>query len=203
MAAAISGYSMYNAPLPAGPLAAVNNHEAIPDSPKQSPAVPSGSANVAIADDNHKNSAANRTVPFPNDGLAQGLKVELAQQEKMLKQIGAKECKTCSERRYQDGSNDPGVSFKAPTYVNPAMAGAVVSAHEQEHVQREQARAKQEGREVVSQSVRLYNSKCPECGRIYVAGGETITVTAAKAAYSEASKIMQSGNETGQLDLVA
>ena len=25
------------------------------------------------------------------------------------------ECQTCKERKYQDGSNDPGVSFKTPT----------------------------------------------------------------------------------------
>ncbi len=87
-------------------------------------------------------------------------------------------CQTCKERRYQDGSNDPGVSFKSPQTINPDMAASVVLGHEMEHVQREQANAKNEGAEVVSQSVRLHSSICPECGRSYVSGGVTETVTA-------------------------
>ena len=31
-----------------------------------------------------------------------------------LKRSGQIECQTCQERKYQDGSDDPGVSFKAP-----------------------------------------------------------------------------------------
>ncbi len=52
-------------------------------------------------------------------------------------------------------------------------------AHEQEHVRNEQANARQEGRRVVAQSVRLFTATCPECGRTYVSGGETRTTTAA------------------------
>lgn len=50
-------------------------------------------------------------------------------------------------------------------------------AHEQEHVRNETAKASQENREVVSQSVTLQSSVCPECGKVYVSGGETRTVT--------------------------
>jgi len=87
------------------------------------------------------------------------------------------ECQTCKNRKYQDGSDDPGVSFKSPTSVAPEQAAAAVRGHEHEHVMRNQAQADREGREVVSQSVTYHNAICPECGRVYVAGGQTRTVT--------------------------
>lgn len=87
------------------------------------------------------------------------------------------ECKTCAERKYQDGSDDPGVSFKTAAHISPDQAAAKVRSHEYEHVVREQAKAEREDREVVSQSVQLHTSICPECGRSYVSGGVTNTVT--------------------------
>jgi hypothetical protein len=95
-----------------------------------------------------------------------------------LKKMGAVECQTCKSRTYQDGSNDPGVSFKAPGHIDPASSGATVRAHEQEHVANEQAKARAEGKRVVSQSVRIFMSICTECGRAYASGGLTRTVTA-------------------------
>lgn len=89
-----------------------------------------------------------------------------------------KECQTCKNRKYQDGSDDPGVSFKTPSTIDPDSAASVVRGHEQEHVTREQAKADREGRKVVSQSVTLHTAVCPECGRIYISGGTTRTVTA-------------------------
>lgn len=89
------------------------------------------------------------------------------------------ECKTCKERKYQDGSNDPGVSFKTPTHVGPDQAASAVRGHELEHVVRERAKAQSEGRRVISQSVTMQTGICPECGRVYVAGGMTRTTTAA------------------------
>nr|WP_300167930.1 hypothetical protein [uncultured Flavonifractor sp.] len=87
------------------------------------------------------------------------------------------ECQTCKERKYQDGSNDPGVSFKTPTNIAPEQAAAAVRGHEQEHVVREQAKAQRENREVVSQSVTYHTAICPECGKTYVSGGTTRTTT--------------------------
>jgi uncharacterized protein with PIN domain len=49
-----------------------------------------------------------------------------------------------------------------------------------EHVRSEDAKAKSEGREVVHSSVTIQYAVCPECGRVYAAGGETTTVTRAK-----------------------
>ena len=89
------------------------------------------------------------------------------------------ECETCKERKYQDGSDDPGVSFKTPTHIAPDQAAAAVRGHENEHVVREQAKAQQEDRKVVSQSVTYHTDICPECGKTYVSGGTTRTVTKA------------------------
>ena len=88
------------------------------------------------------------------------------------------ECETCKRRQYQDGSDDPGVSFKTATHISPEQAGAAVRGHEQEHVTREQAKAERDGRKVISQSVSIHTAVCPECGRVYVSGGTTRTVTA-------------------------
>lgn len=89
------------------------------------------------------------------------------------------ECQTCKERKYQDGSDDPGVSFKTPTSVDPEQAAGAVRGHENEHVVREQAKARREDRKVVSQSVTYHTGICPECGTTYVSGGTTRTVTKA------------------------
>ncbi len=99
--------------------------------------------------------------------------------DKALKRLGLAECQTCKSRQYQDGSNDPGVSFKAATHVAPEQAAAAVAGHENEHVVREQAKAETQDREVVSQRVEIHTSVCPECGRAYVSGGTTTTVTKA------------------------
>lgn len=98
------------------------------------------------------------------------------------------ECQTCERRKYQDGSNDMGVSFKTPTRIAPEAAGAAVRSHEQEHVSRERAKAEREDRRVVSQSVTLHTDICPECGRVYISGGTTQTTTAAKPEPAEAVK---------------
>ncbi len=87
-------------------------------------------------------------------------------------------CKTCENRRYQDQSTDAGVSMKTPTQLAPQQAASAVAAHEQEHVTREQQKAKEHGRDVLMQSVTLHVAICPECGKPYVSGGETKTVTA-------------------------
>lgn len=101
------------------------------------------------------------------------------QYEKQMKKIGAIECLTCKNRKYVDGSDDAGVSFKTPTHVSPESSGAAVISHEQEHVSREGAKAQAEGRKVVSQSVRIFMDVCPECGRVYTSGGKTTTTTKA------------------------
>lgn len=89
------------------------------------------------------------------------------------------ECETCRNRRYQDDSDDSAVSFQSATRMSPAAAAHRVRGHEMEHVRREKAKADQEGKRVVSQSVQIKTDTCEECGRIYVSGGLTRTVTRA------------------------
>ena len=104
------------------------------------------------------------------------------------------ECKTCAKRKYQDGSDDPGVSFKTAAHISPEQAAAKVRSHEYEHVVREQSKADRENKEVVSQSVRLHTDICPECGRTYVSGGVTNTVTRGKDEPQEQVEPEQSAN---------
>lgn len=91
-----------------------------------------------------------------------------------------KECQTCRMRKYSDVSDDPGVSFKTPTHISPNASASAVSSHENEHVNREKAKAADENLDVVAQSVTISTGACPECGRTYVSGGETRTITRAK-----------------------
>ncbi len=86
-------------------------------------------------------------------------------------------CETCEKRKYQDGSDDPSVSYQTPTRIDPDTAASAVRGHEMEHVAHEQSKALQEDRKVVSQSVTLHTDICPECGRVFVSGGTTRTVT--------------------------
>lgn len=88
-------------------------------------------------------------------------------------------CQTCEQRKYQDESDDMGVSFQTPTNIAPEQVASAVRGHENEHVVREQAKAQREDRKVVSQSVTLHTDICPECGKVYISGGTTRTVTAA------------------------
>jgi hypothetical protein len=91
--------------------------------------------------------------------------------------VGIKDCETCKNRTYQDQSSDGGVSMQSPTHIPPEMSGSAVMSHEREHASRDAAQAKIEGREVISSSIRLFTSTCAECGKIYVSGGESRTVT--------------------------
>ncbi len=122
--------------------------------------------------------------------------------EKDKRNFDTFECQTCKNRKYQDGSNDPGVSFKTPTNIAPEQAASSVRAHENEHVVREQAKAEREGRKVVSQNVSYQSGICPECGKVYVAGGKTRTVT--KAEIEDTYNLNSGSKKTGRyLDLVA
>ncbi len=114
----------------------------------------------------------------PNAEEEDGVQEEESPQETMEEA----ECQTCKDRKYQDGSDDPGVSFKTPTKMSPEQAASAVRGHEQEHVIRERAKAQEENRKVVSQSVTLHTAICPECGDVYVSGGTTRTTTKAAQA---------------------
>lgn len=85
------------------------------------------------------------------------------------------ECQTCSNRKYQDGSTE-NVSYKAASHISPNAAGTAVRAHEGEHVANAYTKAAQNNGKVISASVSIRTSICPECGRTYVSGGTTDTM---------------------------
>ena len=157
------------------------------------PVSPIGAVNV-----NGTNGIAN-AIPFLRKGmdpaeLAVRMRIQYADPSKeegagvdaAQKAAEDAECQTCKERKYQDGSDDAGVSFKTPTHISPDQAASAVKGHEMEHVVRERAAAKREDRRVVSQSVTMHTSICPECGRVYVSGGTTRTTTASEPDTAEA-----------------
>lgn len=85
------------------------------------------------------------------------------------------ECQTCKNRKYQDGSNEANVSFKSASHISPEAASSAVRAHEAEHVSNAYAKAEKGNGKVVSATVSIHTSICPECGRTYVSGGTTNT----------------------------
>jgi len=105
-------------------------------------------------------------------------KVEKNPGESEVKAPGRKsspaECETCKERKYQDGSDEM-VSFKSASHISPEQAPSAVRAHENEHVQNAYKKAAQKDGQVLRASVTIKMAICPECGRSYVAGGETNT----------------------------
>lgn len=154
-------------------LSLPSNTYAQPAAPSQVPVQPVAAPSVMPVAQNDA-AAGNSSEQF---GPASEQLARDRAQAKVMNDRFAQACQTCKNRKYQDGSNDPGVSFKSPAHIDPANAASVVMGHEQEHVVHEKAKAEQQGGEVISQSVVLHSAVCPECGRSYVAGGTTRTVT--------------------------
>ena len=84
------------------------------------------------------------------------------------------ECETCSNRKYQDGSDEM-VSFKSAAHISPDSSATRVRAHEQEHVSNAYKKAAKGNGKVLAATVSLRSAICPECGRSYIAGGTTST----------------------------
>lgn len=68
------------------------------------------------------------------------------------------------------------VSFKTPGRISAEESYAKVMAHEQEHVSNAIAEGSKPDKQLLSATVTLRMSVCPECGRSYVSGGSTNTV---------------------------
>ena len=94
------------------------------------------------------------------------------------------ECSTCAARVYvcSDGS------VSRPT---PGQAAAYVAAHERAHLNDHRTEAFLEGDRVVSQSISVFSATCPECGVIYVSGGEARSLIASET--SEGGGCMPGG----------
>ena len=118
------------------------------------------------------------------------------------------ECETCENRTYVDGSDENDVSFQTPGHIAPEAAASKVMAHEYEHVRNAYQEDKKENKELVSASVSLKTAICPECGKTYVAGGETRTIMRSGPETNPYEKQMEAYNnfcnsKTEPLNLVA
>lgn len=113
---------------------------------------------------------------FPEISNTEGEEIDFPFDGKKTEEAeGTEECETCANRTYVDGSNESDVSFKTPGHISPEASAARVSAHEYEHVRNALQEDREPGKELVSVSVSLKTAICPECGKTYVAGGETRT----------------------------
>lgn len=117
---------------------------------------------------------ATRGVSRESDGTAQAT-VDGAKDAEKSGRVNKSECQTCKNRKYVDGSNENDVSFKTPGHIDPGNSAAAVMGHEREHVANAVAEGNKENKELLSVSVTLKTSVCPECGRVYVSGGQTST----------------------------
>lgn len=119
---------------------------------------------------------AGNAVSRGSDGIAQAT-VDGARDAEAKKngRVEKGECQTCKNRKYVDGSNESDVSFKTPAHINPNNAAAVVMGHEREHMANAVAEGNEANKELLSASISLKTSVCPECGRVYVSGGVTRT----------------------------
>lgn len=117
---------------------------------------------------------ASQAVKPGSDGTAQAV-VDGAKDAERSGRVRETECQTCKNRKYVDGSNENDVSFKTPGHIDPQNSAAAVMGHEREHVTNAIAEGNKENKDLVSVSVSLKTSVCPECGRVYVSGGVTNT----------------------------
>ena len=60
-----------------------------------------------------------------------------------------KECQTCKNRKYVDGSDEANVSFKSAAHVSPQAASSAVRAHEGQHVSNAYSKASEENGRVI------------------------------------------------------
>lgn len=115
-----------------------------------------------------------KTDPLEDIALPGAKDKEKEEKERLGIKDPTKECQTCKNRKYKDGSDEM-VSFKSPAHISPESAASAVRAHEQEHVSNAYAKAATGGGKVISASVSIHTAICPECGRTYVSGGTTHT----------------------------
>lgn len=122
---------------------------------------------------------AAQAAPAPTEATGDTPAVIRNPGESTRRQVGKKsspaECETCKNRKYQDGSDEGDVSFKAAAHIDPKASAARVMGHEREHVSNAYKKAAEHNGKVMSCNVTLKTAVCPECGRTYVAGGTTAT----------------------------
>lgn len=135
----------------------------------------------------------NEMIQAAKNGNTAGLDQSFVRQ---LKKQGAVQCQTCANRKYQDGS-DENVSFKAAAHISPQASASRVRAHEAEHVSNAYSKAAESDGKVICASVRIQTAICPECGRVYTAGGVTNTTIQ----YNESNPYMSAKKTTDYPDI--
>lgn len=170
-----SPYGAYNTY--AGPSASASYRQGQPTAAGQVQI--SGSDAAARGQSANAEQAATLGMPGASEPSEDGRVIIRNPGESTEKQAGKKsspaECETCKNRKYQDGSDESDVSFKAAAHIDPKAAGARVRGHEQEHVSNAYQKAAKNNGKVVSCNVSIHTDICPECGRTYVSGGTTAT----------------------------
>lgn len=150
---------------------------------------------AAAADSTQPDRATRKNSANPDDQVKTGRK------------SSPSECETCKSRKYQDGSNESDVSFKAPGHISPQASAGTVRAHEQQHVSNAYEKAAKNNGKVLSATVSLRTEICPECGTAYVAGGVTrtrIAYSADENPYRKNQKALDAVNQIGSnIDYVA
>lgn len=150
---------------------------------------------AAAADNTQPDRATRKNSANPDDQVKTGRK------------SSPSECETCKSRKYQDGSNESDVSFKAPGHISPQASAGTVRAHEQQHVSNAYEKAAKNNGKVLSATVSLRTEICPECGTAYVAGGVTrtrIAYSADENPYRKNQKALDAVNQIGSnIDYVA
>lgn len=121
-------------------------------------------------------------------------------QVKAGRKSSPEDCETCKNRKYQDGSDEANVSFKAAAHVSPQSAGAAVRAHEQQHVSNAYKKAAEGDGKVISANVTIHTAICPECGTSYVSGGVTKTTIAYR---KDATPVSAKSGEGNSIDYKA
>lgn len=168
-------YGAYNTY--AGPSASASYRQGQPTAAGQVQI--SGSDAAARGQSANAEQAATLGMPGASEPSEDGRVIIRNPGESTEKQAGKKsspaECETCKNRKYQDGSDESDVSFKAAAHIDPKAAGARVRGHEQEHVSNAYQKAAKNNGKVVSCNVSIHTDICPECGRTYVSGGTTAT----------------------------
>lgn len=133
---------------------------------------PYASAAVGAANAGNVAGAEKGTPTEASKGVNAGQSVD---GKKVSKTDPSYECQTCENRKYQDGSNEHDVSFKTASKVAPEAAASAVRSHEQMHVKNAYQKAEKDNGKVISATVQIHTSCCPECGKTYVSGGTTRT----------------------------
>ena len=100
------------------------------------------------------------------------------------------------ERKYQDESNDPSVSFKYPRKINEYQAWIAVRSHESEHVRDAVFKAQNKG--VLARVQVRFHTGFDKKGELYLKGGTTKVNSSKKGKYH-----INNGTTNSNIDILS